>query len=155
MPNLYQIDQAIAACVDPETGEVIDPEALDALMMERDQKCENIALWIKNLEADAIAYKAEKDAFASRQKAAETKAEQLKAYLAAALGGQKFSTTKCAISFRSSEKVDIPDETIVPKKYLIKTVTYKPDRTAIKAAIKAGLEVKGCELISKLNAQIK
>ena len=154
MASLYEIDQAIMACVDSETGEVVDPEALDALMMERDQKCENIALWIKNLEADAIAYKAEKDAFASRQKAAETKAEQLKAYLSAALAGNKFSTTKCAVSFRASEET-VCNQAQVPKKWCIKKVEYKPDKNAIKAALKAGQKIRGCELISKLNVQIK
>lgn len=68
MASLYQIDQAILECLDAETGEIIDAEKLDALFMEKNQKIENIALWIKNLQADALAYKAEKDAFAARQK---------------------------------------------------------------------------------------
>ena len=36
MRALYDIDQAILSCVDPETGEILDVEMLDALQMERD-----------------------------------------------------------------------------------------------------------------------
>ena len=36
MKPLYEIDQAILDCVDLETGEILDPEKLDALQMERD-----------------------------------------------------------------------------------------------------------------------
>ena len=53
--NLYEIDAAITACIDPETGEVLDEEALNALHMERSAKVESVALWIKNLNAEAAA----------------------------------------------------------------------------------------------------
>ena len=155
MPTLYEINQAIMDCCDTETGEIIDAEALDSLLMQRDEKLEAVACWIKNLQSDALAYKAEKDAFAARQKAAEKKAESLKKYLADALQGQKFSTAKCAVSFRKSEKVDIPDEYLVPLEFLEEEVTYKPNKTAIKEAIKAGREVCGCQLIENISVQIK
>lgn len=155
MPTLYEIDQAIMECIDLETGELIDPERLDLLQMERSQKIENVALWIKNLQSDALAFKAEKEAFAEREKAATKKAEQLKAWLATALNAEKFSTTRCAVSFRWSEGVDITDESLVPKKYMSKTITYKPDKAAIKQAIVSGKSVKGCGLYKKLNTHIK
>ena len=37
MSTLYEIDAAILNCCDIETGEIIDADALDALMMEREQ----------------------------------------------------------------------------------------------------------------------
>lgn len=155
MANLWEIDQAILACVDTETGEIIDAEALDSLIMQRTQKIEAVALWIKNLRADAAAYKAEKTAFFDREKAATKKADQLEAWLAKALQGDKFSTYRCAVSFRRSEKVDITDESLIPKEFLKEAVTYTPDKTAIKQAIKAGVEVGGCVLTENYNAQIK
>ena len=155
MASLYEIDRSILECLDVETGEIIDPERLETLHMERGQKIENIALWIKNLQADAQAFKAEKEAFEKREKAALAKADSLKAYLTQILQGEKFSTTKCAVSFRRSEKVDIPDESLVPKKYLVKTVSVKPDKVAIKALLKEGKTIKGCRLIENLNPQIK
>ena len=80
MASLYEIDQAIMECLDWETGEILDAERLNALQMERQDKVESVALWIKNLSADAIAYKAEKDAFAEREKATLKKIESLKAH---------------------------------------------------------------------------
>lgn len=155
MANLYEINQAIMACVDAETGEIIDAEALDALLMQKDEKLEGIACWIKNLQSDALAYKAEKDAFAARQKAAENKAESLKKYLATVLQGEKFSTAKCAVSFRKSETVEVEDVKLVPAELLRVKTTVEPDKTAIKAAIKAGQEISGCKLVENINTQIK
>lgn len=155
MANLYEIDQTILGCLDLETGEVIDPERLESLHMERSQKIENIVLWIKNLESDALAFKAEKDAFAKREKAATNKAEQLKKYLTDALDGQKFSTDRCAVSFRRSEQVMILDEKMVPLDVMIPEVSFKPDKAAIKELLKNGTEVCGCCLVENLNPQIR
>ena len=155
MASLYEIDQSILECIDQETGELIDPERLESLFMERNQKIENVALWIKNLQSDALAFKAEKEAFAEREKAATKKAEQLKAWLAQILEGQKFSTGKCAVSFRKSTKLEVLDEYLIPGKYMVQTVTYKPDANIIKEAIRHGDEVPGCRLVENLNTQIK
>lgn len=155
MANLYAINQAILDCVDFDTGEVIDPEQLNNLQMERSQKIENIALWIKNLESDALAFKAEKEAFADREKAAKTKAEQLKKYLADALAGQKFSSNRCAVTFRKSEQVEILDVDKIPLEYLVSKVEVKPDKKIIKTLLKEGQEISGCRLVENLNTQIK
>jgi hypothetical protein len=155
MASLYEIDKSILECIDRETGEMIDPDRLETLFMERNQKIENVALWIKNLQSDALAFKAEKEAFAEREKAANAKIEQLKKYLAQALDGQKFSTGKCAVSFRRSEQVEVLDETIIPRAYMVETVTYKPDKKLIKEMLKDGEQVSGCQLIENLNPQIK
>ena len=49
--KLYEINEAILNCVDPETGEA-DVEKLDELIMMRDEKLENLALWVKDLKAE-------------------------------------------------------------------------------------------------------
>lgn len=153
--TLWEIDQGIMACCDPETGEIIDPEMLTALHMEREAKLENVALWVKNLKAEAAAIKAEKDALAAREKKAAKKAEDLERWLALALGGQEFNTAKCAVSFRRSTKVDVLDKSIIPEGFLRAKTEYSPDKDAIAAAIKAGLEVNGCALVESLNISIK
>jgi len=73
MATLYEIDAAIMDCVDTETGEIIDEEKLNSLLMERSAKLEGVALWIKNLDSDATAIRAEREALEKRQKAAENK----------------------------------------------------------------------------------
>lgn len=153
--TLWDIDQGILACLDAETGEIIDPEKLTALHMEREAKLENVALWIKNLRADAAAIKAEKDALAKREKAASKKAEDLENWLLQALGGQAFQTAKCAVSFRRSTMVNVLDLSHIPAEYLKVKTEYSPDKNAIAAAIKAGQEIGGCELVENLNISIK
>ncbi len=155
MPNLYEIDQAIMECLDFETGEILDAERLDALQIERASKIEGVACWIKNLSADALAYKAEKEAFAEREKKAMKKVEDLKAWLAGALDGQKFSTWRCAVTFRKSEAVEIADESLLPPELKTEKITYTPNKTAIKEAIKAGEEIPGCKLVERMNPTIK
>ncbi len=155
MANLYEIDQGILECLDLETGEVIDPERLEALQMERSQKIENVACWIKNLESDALAIKAEKEALAKRQVAALAKAEQLKEWLANALGGQKFSTAKCAVSFRRSETVEVADIALIPASLLRVKTSVEPNKAAIKSLLKDGQEVVGCCLVESYNINIK
>lgn len=152
--NLYEIDQKIMNCVDMETGEIIDPARLDELQMDRDTKIENIACWIKNLNADAEAFKAEKQSFADRQKTAENKAESLKMYLANYLAGQKFSTPKVAISFRKTSSVNVTDISQLPEEFL-KFADPTPDKTAIKNAIKAGTTVTGAEIVEGQSISIK
>ena len=155
MASLYEIDQAILACVDFETGEVIDQEQLDNLLMERSDKIESVALWVKNLESDAAAYKAEKEAFAEREKKATEKAKRLKDWLARVCEGEKFSTAKCAVSFRRSESVEIVDANEIPDEYLRTKTTTEPDKVAIKEAMKSGMVISGCQLVSKLSTSIK
>lgn len=162
--TLYEITQAMLECCDMETGEVIDTARLDALQMERTAKLESVALWIKNLESDVEAYKVEMESFAARRKAAERKIESLKDYLSNALGGEKFSTTKCAVSFRKSEKVEILDEDHFRswavqhnRPDLLTIAQPKISLTAVKNALKAGEPLDGsyAELVQRNNIQIK
>lgn len=152
--NLYEIDSAIMNCVDMETGEIIDMEALEDLQMERDQKIEGIGCWIKNLLADAKALKEEKDNLAARQKAAENKAASLKTFLSRYLNGEKFKTAKVTISYRKSDSVDITEGAVIPEEYL-KYSEPTPDKIGLKAALKAGEEFPGISIVTSSNIQIK
>jgi hypothetical protein len=155
MASLYEIEQAILDCVDCETGEIIDQERLDNLMMERSAKIESVALWVKNLESDAVAYKAEKEAFAKREKQATDKAKRLKEWLARVCEGEKFNTPRCAVSFRTSESVEIDEGATLPGEYTRIKTTTEPDKAGIKAALKAGTEIAGCRLVSNVNTKIQ
>ena len=74
--------------------------------------------------------------------------------LANALGGQKFSTARVAISYRKSVSTEVDSEAVA-KKWCRKKITYTPDKTAIKEALLSGLKIKGCRLVEKQNIQIK
>ena len=157
--TIYEIDKAIMECVDLETGKIIDTEQLDKLQMEREKKLENVSCWIKDLKAEAEALKNEKQALAERQRVAENKAESLKKWLAYVLDGQKFSTSKCAVSFRKTEVVEVtPDGLNALMHEHDELLTYKtpePNKTAIKQAIKDGLNVAGVQLVQNTSVIIK
>ena len=161
MPSLYEIEQAMLACVDMETGEVIDAAQLDALQMERTAKLENVALWIKNLESDVEAYKAEMESFMARRKAAESKIKGLKNYLASALAGEKFSTTKCAVSFRKSQAVEIENEyefkawAICNHPSLLVVQEPKISLRTVKVFLEDGVQLPGAALVERQNINIK
>lgn len=108
--TLYEIDQKMQSLVDPETGELMDYEAFAALQMDREKKIENMALWVKDLSAEAKAIKEEEDNLRDRRRGMENKAERLKTYLSIALGGEKFQTARCAVSFRKTASVQIDDQ---------------------------------------------
>lgn len=152
--TLYEIDAAILDCIDAETGEVVDADKLNDLQMEREKKVEAVALWIKDLTAEAAALKAEKQAFSERQAAAEKKAESLRKWLSDALAGQKFKTTRVAVSFRKTESVDVPDVWALGDEYL-KFADPTPDKQKIKAALKAGEAVTGAALVEGQSMTIK
>lgn len=161
--KLFEIDERLAACVkisddqavDAETGEVIDIEAVEALEMEREQKIENIGMWIKDLTAQSEALKAEKNKLAEREKSAKNKAERLKEFLTAYLDGKKFETARVAIKFRSVESVSVPDVAMLPAEYIRTKITNEADKTAIKNAIKAGEVIEGAELVKKQSISVK
>lgn len=160
--NLYEINNAIQkafdSAVDPETGEILDENKLselDSLQMEREQKLENIGLWIKNLEAEETALRTERKSFESREKAAHNKKEALKKYLRAALGGSKFKSKdgKLSVSYRSSQAVVIKDVSQIPDFYRKYTISY--NKVGIKEALKAGEVVPGAELKENQSIIIK
>ena len=160
--SLYHIDAAIMALVDPETGEIMNYEAFEALQMEREEKIENMALWHKNLVAEAAAIKAEEANLAARRKDIEARIEKLADNIKEALGGEKFSTPRVVCSFRTSQKVAFLDEAAfirnMQESQHFEYLSYKPptaNRTAITQAIKAGQTVEGAELVKSISMTIK
>lgn len=152
--NLYEIDSAILDCVDAETGEIFDMDKFEELSLTRDAKVENICLWIKNLKAEAEALKAEKDAFAARQKAAENKMESLKRYISGYLEGTSFESAKVKVSFRESESLEILECAVIPDEYL-RFKEPEVNKTDLKKAIKEGLQLPGVSIVKNQNIQIK
>ena len=152
--NLYEIDEAIMGCVDLDTGEILDVEKLESLEIERDTKVENMALWLKNLKAEAEALKAEKIAFEARQRSVNRLIESVTSYMSGYLNGTKFKTTKVDVSFRKSTVVEVSDIWKIPDDYL----NYKePEvkKNELKKAIKEGMFCEGAKLVIKNNMVIK
>ena len=165
MPTLYQIDQRLAALIengfdiDEETGEVffID-EDFEDLEAERAEKLDAVACFIKGLDAEAAAIKAEEKALEARRKAKEAKADRLRVYLAQSLqnaGESRYESARCAVSFRKSEAVEIVEPGQVPRHLFTVKTTETADKAAIKKLLKAGEYVPGAQLVTRQNIQVK
>ena len=154
MRALYDIDQAILSCVDPETGEILDVEMLDALQMEREAKLEGVALWIKDLRAEATAVKEEADKLDARKKALDNKIDGLKNWLQFALRGEKMSTPRCKVYYTHNTKVTTADEaglinflkTLKEPERFLKFQEPELKKNEIKQALKDGFKIPGAKL---------
>lgn len=158
MATLFELNKAIMDFeldIDESTGEILNADELDALELARDEKIEGVALWYKNLVAEAEMVKAEKNNMADRQKRLENKAESLKNYLAYALQGEKFSTPKVAVSYRKSKSVEIDDGAELPKAYIKVEEVRKPDKKMLKEALEGGEVIDGVRLVEKQNLSVK
>lgn len=154
MASLYELRMGLMDCFDQETGELIDEERFNEITSDINDKVENVGLWVKNLEADVAAYKAEKKRFDEKIKKAERKIGSLEGYLADALGGRKYESARVSINFRKSETVEITDPNVeLPEEYV--RVTKAPDKAALKDALKAGVKIDGVELREHQRMQVK
>lgn len=163
MANIYELNDQIKACiqldeehvVDTEDGEIFDLQQFEALQMERGQKIEGMCCYIKNKLAEAQAIDAEIDTLSYRSGAIKKEVDRCKGYLAGVLYGEKFETPRCKITWRKSEICNVLSMEAIPDEYKRTKVTVDADKTAIKKAIKAGMEIPGAEVIQKLNMTLK
>ena len=154
MATLFEINNEILDCIDLETGEIIAPEKLEALQMDRHEKLRNIAFVALNAAADAKAYEEQEKKFAARKRSAKATVEWAKETLARELAGQKMKEAEFSISYRKSEAVEVADEAAVPDEFRIPQPD-KIDRAALKAALKNGAVIAGAQIVERKNIQIK
>ena len=156
--TLYEIDQRIDELFDPETGEIFDIEALEALEMARHDKIANVGCLIKNIEAMNEAIEKEVAALTARKKAGENTVARLKNFALEATGGAKFEDARCRISFTTRDKVEIePLLTVddVPAEYVRVKTSKEFDKKIMKDALKAGAVIKGVKLIKNTSVIVK
>lgn len=139
-------------------------DTLESLTCDLNEKADNIACLIKQsaLEADAI--RTEELNLAKRRKQKEAQVDYLKSYLSAELqkmGIDKIETARNKISFRASESVEIADTDEFVKWAMDNGdgyLTYaepKINKTAIKKALKDGVEVNGAVIVKNNNLQVR
>ena len=151
--------------VDEETGEIIGLEELETLEAEFEEKAESVALYIKNLIAEAQMIKAEEDNLKARRTRLTNKADRLEKYLSdmmVAAERDKMSTSKVEIKFTKSKRVEISNEsefiewaTANFRTELLSFSIPKPNKTEIKKAIQSGNEVFGAAIVETKSINIK
>ena len=148
-----QIQKAIELGFDPETGEILDASALEQLQIDRDEKIENICLYIKDLVAESKALADEAKALSERKEQSAKRAESLKKYLQTMLDGQKWKSSKAAVSYRKTQSVVVDDLEALKPEFL--RIKKEADKTAIKDVLKAGAAVAGAHLEERQSMSIK
>lgn len=165
--KLYEIANDYIALIEAiENGELPEEaitDTLEAIKAEIEDKADNIACLLKNIEADITAIKAEEDRLKERRQQKERTCKRVEQYLSDTLlklGVAKVETARNKITFRKSESVEIDKETFIAwasknRNDLLKYAQPEPKKTEIKNAIKGGAEIVGATLVKKQNIQIK
>lgn len=160
--TLYEINAQIFDLIDPETGELKDYESFAQLQMDREQKIENVALFIKNLEAEAKAIKDEEASLKARREPLENKAKRLRKYLEDALCGEEFKTARCSISYRKSKALEVEDTGALAQWLeengfhdLVVYAAPTVSKTEVTKLLKSGTEIPGAVLTERSNLQLK
>lgn len=138
-------------------------DTLESITMDIEDKADNIACLLKSLDADITAIEAEAKKLTERAKAKAKAYDRVKEYLAENLQRAnlpKVETIRNVISFRKSDSVEVNEETFlgwaqINRDDLLTYTPPKPNKTAIKKAIKEGAKIPGAQIVVKQNLQIK
>ena len=147
--NLYELSIAFQEVQNMDLDPEVMQDTLDSIEDAIENKAENIAKLIRNLESDVTAYKEEEDRLKTKRQATENKVKWLKTYLEDNMkltGKTKFKSGMFNFSIQKNPaSVNITDERIIPEEFLIPQLP-KIDKTALKDVLKNGVEVPGAEL---------
>ncbi len=145
--------------VDEETGEVFaGAEGAEALGEALADKVDACACYLKEIEAEADAIRAEEERLAGRRRALRARAERFRDYMAICMQNareRRVETPRAVVSLRRTRAVEVYDFDALPEQFVnVKTET-KPDRRAIGDAIKAGREVPGARTIERDSLSVR
>ena len=147
--NLYELSLAFQDVQNMDLDPEVMKDTLDSIEDAIENKAENIAKLIRNLESDVSAYKEEEDRLKTKRQATENKVKWLKTYLEDNMkltGKTKFKSGRINFSIQKNPvSVNITDEKIIPEEFLIPQPP-KVDKTSLKEILKRGIEVPGAEL---------
>lgn len=161
--SLYSLDSKIKACirldaehmVDTEDGEVLDLQQFEELQMERNVKLENLACYIKNIEAEAEAIYTEASSLSKRARVKKNEVERCKNYLAQLLEGEKFETSRCKVTFHTNTVCNVLDISKVPEQFLRRKEVVEANKVDIKKFCKDGNKLPGVEIVTKQSMVLK
>ncbi|WP_314403964.1 siphovirus Gp157 family protein [uncultured Granulicatella sp.] len=156
--NLYELSQNYLAVQDMDLEPETLKDTLDSIEEAIEVKAENIAKWIRNLEADKKAFEEEEKRFKDKKQAADNRIKSLKLYLEDNMrltGKTKFKAGFFSFAIQNNPpSVEVFDEALIPKQFLI-AQPVKIDRAGIKELLKAGEEVPGAELKHSSSLRIR
>lgn len=147
--NLYELSLAFQDVQNMDLDPEVMKDTLDSIEDAIENKAENIAKLIRNLESDVSAFKEEEDRLKTKRQSTENKVKWLKTYLEDNMkltGKTKFKSGMFNFSIQKNPaSVNITDEKIIPGEFLIPQPP-KVDKNSLKEILKRGIEVPGAEL---------
>jgi hypothetical protein len=160
--SLYQLANEHRAMVellmDTHEDSRIIADTVEGESYPLEQKARNMAYAIKNLEATAEAIKQAEAEMAARRKAIENRASRLREYTMTCMeiaGVKKIDCPHFALTIKSNpEAVEVYEEALIPAKFF-KVPQPVLDKTALRAAIKAGEVPTGATLVKTTRLEIK
>ena len=163
--KLYEINEEIRTAQDlmeewaaEHDGDITDfplVENLERIQIDRVHKLLSLACVVKDFDAEESALADEIKNLSDRKKAVAGKRDRWKAYIASSLSPkEKMSDARATISWRESKAVELEVEAdALPKEF--QRTKVEADKTAIKDALTAGIEVQGARLAVRQSLQIK
>jgi polyhydroxyalkanoate synthesis regulator phasin len=142
--------------IDPETGEL--PEEFGSALQIAKERAGAVAAAIVSARVHRDAIKAHVDAITAQVKAAEAKEMRWVEYLREGMetAGITKIMDESGVTLvqrwpERDESVDVFQPELIPAEYqrIKPAPPPEPDKTAIKAAIKAGLDVQGARIVKK------
>lgn len=164
MSNLYQLSteymtlfNAVCNSADEE-GEIDTAliEQLNTIQESFEKKAVNTAYVYCMLEGEIEQTDKLLKRLTERSKRLKTAKERVKEYLSVSMQNAGYEEIKgdyANITFRTSEETVIDDEDMLEEEFI--RVKVEPNKTAIKNAIKKGIEVRGAHIEKKKNINIK
>ena len=135
-------------CPENELDEALG--LLDNIEASFNDKAVNVAMYIRNQEAEAEAIDEATKAMTARSKALKAKAGRMKQYLLDEMKATQTTQIRCpffAVSVRQNPySVKIALGTSLPDALLLPAKPRGPDKKAIKSLLEDGVDVEGCSL---------
>ena len=166
LPALYTVAdrylQDLEKLSDLDLPEEVVRDTIEGLQGDMQEKCTNVAAFIRNTESLADQIKQAEQAMAARRKALESRADRIRQYLLENMqrtGITKIDSPWFKIALANNPpSVVVDDEDTLKFAYpeFVKVVTTESlDKAAINEAIKAGQIVEGAHLVQAERVTIK
>ena len=151
--NLYEIADNIRQLAEMTDSQDFDEQTisdtLESLEGDLTHKADQIGKLVKMLGRQADMCELEARRLGDRSDKLRKRAESVTAYLQACMtvaGVRHVENSLFNIRLRKIPDVVELDEELLPKKWLVEKVQYRPDRRGILAAIQDGQEIRGATL---------
>lgn len=177
--NLFEIQDAMMNLLEygvDEDGVIVETEEefnelYDSIQLDLQTKLDNTNCLQKMIDGEIEVIDKEIKRLTAEKSARENKKEWLKRRVDCFVKRQftdeegnidteglhkyKLDLPHSKISYRKSDSVEIINPDLLPSKYIKKKVEEKPDKVAIKEAIKNGKDISGAKIVTNYNIQIK